>query len=84
MVRQPQQPRRRRLHRPAGCIHGHANSHSYSDSYTYSHSNTDGDGHGYNYSYSNAQTDAHAEICANSEASSHTAAQTVVPLVPND
>jgi hypothetical protein len=47
--------------------------------YTDSHSNTYryryGDGHG--YSYFNAQTDAHAEICANSEASSHTAAETV-------
>ena len=43
---------------------------SYSNTYRYS------DGHGYRYT--NAQTDAHAQDCANAEASSHTAAETVV------
>ena len=33
---------------------------------------------GHNYSYTDAQTDAHAQDCANSEASSYTAAETVV------
>ena len=35
---------------------------------------------GHGYSYSNAQTDAHAQVCADTEASSHTAAQTVDSL----
>ena len=39
------------------------------------HGNTHRNGHG--YSYSNAQTDAHAQVCADTEASSDTAAQTV-------
>ena len=39
---------------------------------------SDGHGYSYSYSYTNAQTHAYAEICANSEASSHTAAETVV------
>jgi hypothetical protein len=38
-------------------------------------SNTHSDGH--SYRYSNAQTDAHAQVCADTEASSHTRAQTV-------
>ena len=42
------------------------------DSYSYSYANS------YSYGYINAKTDAHAEVCANSEASSHAAAQTVV------
>jgi hypothetical protein len=58
----------------------HANGLTLGDSdgycYTDSHSNTYRYGHG--HSYSNAQTDAHAEVRANSEASSHTAAETVV------
>jgi hypothetical protein len=55
----------------------HANAYSDSNSYSY------GYGHGYcysdghSYSYSNAKADAHAEICTNSETSSHTAAETV-------
>src|SRR5205823_8355520 len=40
-----------------------------------SDANTHRNGHG--YSYSNAQTDADAQVCADTEASSHTAAQTV-------
>ena len=45
----------------------------------YRYSNGDGNTHrnGHGYSYSNAQTDAYAEICADTEASSHTAAQTI-------
>ena len=43
----------------------------------YRHSNGYSDGAQLQYSYSNAQTDADAEICADTEASSHTAAQTV-------
>jgi hypothetical protein len=42
---------------------GNCNSHGYSD--------------GHSYSYSNAQTDAHAQVWADTEASSHTAAQTI-------
>jgi hypothetical protein len=47
----------------------HANAYSHSNAHSYS------DGHG--YGYINAKTDAYAEICAKSEASSHTAATTV-------
>jgi hypothetical protein len=50
-----------------GNIHGYSNAHGYGD----------GDGHSYRYSYSNAPTHVYAEICADTEASSHTAAQTV-------
>ena len=44
-----------------------------------SDANCDGNTHrnGHGYSYSNAQTDADAQVCADTEASSHTAAQTV-------
>jgi hypothetical protein len=37
----------------------------------------DGNGDGDSYSNSNAQTHAHAQICADTEASSHTAAETL-------
>jgi hypothetical protein len=45
----------------------------------YRYPNCDGNTHrnGHGYSYSNAQTDAHAQVCADTEASSHTRAQTV-------
>ena len=45
----------------------------------YRYPNCDGNTHrnGHGYGYSNAQTDAHAQVCADTEASSHTAAQTV-------
>ena len=46
-----------------------------SDSDANCNGNTHLNGHG--YSYSNAQTDADAQVCADTEASSHTAAQTV-------
>ena len=46
-----------------------------SDSDANCNGNTHRNGHG--YSYSNAQTDADAQVCADTEASSDTAAQTV-------
>jgi hypothetical protein len=45
-----------------GNIHGYSNAHGY------------GDRHSNRYSYSNAPTHVYAEICADTEASSHTAA----------
>jgi hypothetical protein len=50
-----------------GNLHGYSNAHGYRD----------GDGHSYRYSYSNASTHVYAEICTDTEASSHTAAQTI-------
>ena len=48
---------------------------SNSDCNTYSDAHRYSDEH--SYSYSNAQTDAHAQVCGDTEASSHTAAETV-------
>jgi hypothetical protein len=108
VVRQPQQLRRRRLHRPAGAAadrgdtytysycncYSDTNRHSYShrncdrnfnsnsnsNTNSYGNSNTNSYGYGNSYSYSYGQADTHAEVCAKSEASSHTAAETVVSL----
>ena len=64
---------------PQATSSGHANSYSYSDgdSYSYGYSNSYSDSHSYSYSNTDSPT-APAEDCANTKASSHTAAETVV------
>ena len=68
MVRQPQQLRRRRLHRPPGAGAGDTNADTNSYSYTNS----------YGYAYTYTQADAYTEDCANTKASPDTSAKTVV------
>lgn len=46
------------------------NADTYSNTYCYS------DGHGFDYT--DAETDAYAEVCANTETSSYSSAKTVV------
>ena len=56
---------------------GDADAYSNGDGYCYSDGNSHRDSDRHSHSYSNAQTHAHAQVCADTEASSHTAAQTV-------
>jgi hypothetical protein len=51
-----------------------ADLYTYSDCNTHSYSNANRYSDGHSYSYSNAQTHAHAQVCGDTEASSHTAA----------
>jgi hypothetical protein len=76
--RRIQSGRRNAVSHANGLTLGDSNGYCYTDSHSNTYRYGDGHGYSYSYSYSNAQTDAHAEICANSEASSHTAAETVV------
>jgi len=61
--------------RPSGIAKSNTDGNGDCDNNSYRHPNGNGDSH--SYSYSNAQTHAHAQVCADTEASSHTAAQTV-------
>jgi hypothetical protein len=69
--------------RPDGDADAYSNGdcYCYSDGNGYCYSDGNGNAHGYSdghsFSYSNAQTHAHAEVCADSKASSHTWAETV-------
>jgi hypothetical protein len=83
VVRQPQQHRRRRLHRPAGAAADRANTYTYCDrdTYSYSHCNCNGYSHSHSYcninSYRNAYGNSRAKDYADAEASPYTAAATL-------